>query len=51
MIRPDDAATLAKGVQEMYAEAETLLLQRIANALAAGSATTSPSGRRKASSR
>ena len=37
MIRPDDAATLAKGVQEMYAEAETLLLQRIANALAAGS--------------
>lgn len=36
MIRPDDAATLAKGVQELYAGAETVLLQRIANALAAG---------------
>lgn len=36
MIRPDDAATLAKGVQELYAQAETILLQRIANALAAG---------------
>lgn len=35
-IRPDDAATLAKGVQELYAEAETTLLQRIAAALASG---------------
>jgi hypothetical protein len=36
-IRPDDAAVLAKGVRELYAEAETLLLQRVARALAAGS--------------
>ena len=35
-IRPDDAATLAKGIRESFQEAETLLLQRIANALAAG---------------
>lgn len=35
-IRPDDAATLAKGVQELYAEAESTLLQRIAAALAKG---------------
>lgn len=36
-IRPDDAAVLAKGVRELYAEAETLLLQRVARALAKGS--------------
>lgn len=35
-IRPDDAATLAKGVAELYSEAETTLLQRIAAALAKG---------------
>jgi hypothetical protein len=35
-IRPDDAASLAKGVRELYSEAETLLLQRVARALAAG---------------
>ena len=35
-IRPDDAAILAKGIRESFQEAETLLLQRIANALAAG---------------
>jgi hypothetical protein len=35
-IRPDDAATLAKGVQELYSEAESTLLQRIAAALASG---------------
>ena len=35
-IRPDDAAVLAKGLRELYVEAETLLLQRVARALAAG---------------
>ena len=35
-IRPNDAATLAKGVQELFAEAETLMLERVAAALAAG---------------
>jgi hypothetical protein len=35
-IRPDDAAALAKGVRELFSEAETLLLQRIARALAQG---------------
>lgn len=35
-IRPDDAATLAKGLREQFAEAETLLLGRIARALADG---------------
>lgn len=35
-IRPDDAATLAKGVRELFSEAETLLLERIARTLAAG---------------
>jgi hypothetical protein len=36
MIRPDDAAELAKELREMFGEAETLLLQRIARALAKG---------------
>lgn len=36
-IRPDDAAVLAKGVRELFVEAEALLLQRIARALANGS--------------
>jgi hypothetical protein len=36
-IRPDDAAVLAKDLRELYAEAETTLLQRIAAALAKGS--------------
>lgn len=35
-IRPDDAAALSKGVRELYVEAETLLLQRIARNLAEG---------------
>lgn len=35
-IRPDDAATLAKEIRELFAEAETTLLQRIARALAKG---------------
>lgn len=35
-IRPDDAAILAKAVAEMFSEAETVLLQRIARALAKG---------------
>ncbi|MDQ0854789.1 hypothetical protein QFZ79_002900 [Arthrobacter sp. V4I6] len=35
-IRPDDAAALSKDLRELYAEAETTLLQRIAKALAAG---------------
>lgn len=35
-IRPDDAATLAKGLREQFAEAETLLLQKIAKALSDG---------------
>jgi len=35
-IRPDDAAVLAKGLRELYVEAETLLLQRVARALAQG---------------
>lgn len=35
-IRPDDAAVLAKDLRELYAEAETTLLQRIARALAKG---------------
>lgn len=35
-IRPDDAAVLAKAVSELFAEAETVLLQRIARALAKG---------------
>lgn len=36
-IRPDDAAVLAKDLRELFAEAETTLLQRIARALANGS--------------
>lgn len=36
-IRPDDSAVLAKGLRELYVEAETLLLQRVARALAKGS--------------
>lgn len=36
-IRPDDAAVLAKDLRELFAEAETTLLQRIAAALAKGS--------------
>lgn len=36
MIRPDDAAELAKELREMFGEAETQLLQRIARALAKG---------------
>ena len=35
-IRPDDAAVLAKEVRELFSEAETVLLQRIARALANG---------------
>jgi hypothetical protein len=35
-IRPDDATTLAKGLREQFSEAETLLLQKIAKALADG---------------
>jgi hypothetical protein len=35
-IRPDDAANLAKGVRELFSEAETLLLQRLARSLAEG---------------
>lgn len=35
-IRPDDAAVLAKEVREAFSEAETVLLQRIARALAKG---------------
>jgi hypothetical protein len=35
-IRPDDAANLAKGLRELYVEAEMLLLQRVARALAQG---------------
>lgn len=35
-IRPDDATTLAKGLREQFAEAETLLLQKIAKALSDG---------------
>ncbi len=35
-IRPDDAAILAKAVAEMFSEAETVLLQRIARALSKG---------------
>lgn len=35
-IRPDDATELSKGIRELYAEAETTLLQRIAKALADG---------------
>jgi hypothetical protein len=38
-IRPDDAASLAKGVRELFSEAETLLLQRVARALAQGKET------------
>ena len=33
-IRPDDAAVLAKDLREMFSEAESVLLQRIARALA-----------------
>lgn len=33
-IRPDDAAVLAKELRELFSEAETVLLQRIARALA-----------------
>ena len=39
-IRPDDAAVLAKDLREMFSEAESVLLQRIARALAKG--TDSP---------
>lgn len=35
-IRPDDAAVLAKELRELFSEAETVLLQRIARALANG---------------
>lgn len=35
-IRPDQAVTLAKSTREFYAEAEALLLQRLARALASG---------------
>lgn len=35
-IRPDDAAVLAKEIRELFSEAETLLLQRIARRLANG---------------
>ena len=35
-IRPDDAAVLAKEIREAFSEAETVLLQRIARALAKG---------------
>ncbi|TQJ60488.1 minor capsid protein 2 [Arthrobacter sp. SLBN-83] len=35
-IRPDDATSLAKGLREQFAEAETLLLQKIAKALSDG---------------
>lgn len=35
-IRPDDAAILAKATAELFSEAETVLLQRIARALAKG---------------
>ena len=35
-IRPDDAAVLAKDLREMFSEAESVLLQRIARALAKG---------------
>jgi hypothetical protein len=35
-IRPDDAAVLAKSLRELYVEAETVLLQKIARALAKG---------------
>lgn len=35
-IRPDDAAVLAKELRELFSEAETVLLQRIARALAKG---------------
>ncbi|WP_457948297.1 phage minor capsid protein [Pseudarthrobacter sp. alpha12b] len=38
-IRPDDATTLAKGLREQFAEAETLLLQKIAKALSDGEDT------------
>jgi hypothetical protein len=38
-IRPDDAATLTKELRELFSEAETLLLQRIARALAKGTDT------------
>ncbi|MDQ5860699.1 MAG: phage minor capsid protein [Actinomycetota bacterium] len=36
-IRPDDAAVLAKDLRELFSEAESVLLQRIARALAKGS--------------
>jgi hypothetical protein len=35
-IRPDDAANLAKGVREIFVEAESILLEKIARALARG---------------
>lgn len=35
-IRPDDAAVLAKELREMFSEAESVLLQRIARAIAKG---------------
>lgn len=35
-IRPDDAAILAKGVRQTFADAEILLLQKLSRALAAG---------------
>jgi hypothetical protein len=35
-IRPDDAAVLAKEIRELFSEAEAVLLQRIARALAKG---------------
>lgn len=35
-IRPDDAASLAKGIREQFSEAEVLLLEKIAKALADG---------------
>ena len=35
-IRPDDAAVLAKQVRDIFAEAETVMLGKIARALAAG---------------
>jgi len=35
-IRPDDAAVLAKGIREIFAESEAILLEKIAGALAKG---------------
>jgi hypothetical protein len=36
VIRPDDAASLAKGVRELFVESETLMLSKLAKALAEG---------------